>query len=176
MFRSLIIGAAFGLVALPAFAADPDCGSAELIKSTRLPVAACVDPAIWNADNGAGDAEYIFSSKDQRAGFAIFTENTELSADAYRNSIIAMATTQSGAPEGSIVPHDVATAEIDGRQWRSMHYNLMVEEKELEFINYYYTEPGLGAVQFIFWSRPADAAMVDKDLAGRIMPTVTIAK
>lgn len=176
MLKSLIVGVAIGLVALPAFAADPDCGSAQLIKSTKLPIAACIDPAVWQPEASSGDQEYIFFSKDQRAGFAIVTEDVGASADAYRDAIISVATTQSGAPEGSITPHDMSTVQLNGKTWHSMHYNVEVQETELEFINYYYSEEGLGAVQFIFWSTPEDAATVDKTLAGKVMPTVTISK
>ena len=55
-----------------------------------------------------------------------------------------------------------------------MHYNVKVQDQELEFLNYYYSEQGLGSTQFIFWSLPADADTTKADLAGKVMPTVTV--
>ena len=49
-----------------------------------------------------------------------------------------------------------------------------MQDQELEFLNYFYSEQGLGSTQFIFWSLPADADTVKSDLAGKVMPSVTV--
>jgi hypothetical protein len=34
----------------------------------------------------------------------------------------------------------------------------------------------LGSTQFIFWSSPEDAANVETDYAGKVVPTITVTK
>lgn len=171
--KSLIIGAAIALVALPATAADIDCGSATLVKSAKLKIEACVDPAVWDAGQGTGDQEFVYFSKDGKAGFAIITEEPAVDLKAYHDAILAFTTKQSGSadPVGS---YDDASTTINGKDWASMHYDVKVQDQSLEFLNYYYSEQGLGSTQFIFWSLPADAATVQSDLAAKVMPTVTV--
>jgi len=180
MFKSLLIGAALAFIAAPiatpVFAADPDCGSADLVKSAKLPIAACVDPAAWQKGDGTGDQEFVYFSKDGKAGFAIVTEEPSVAMQDYHDAILAFAAKQSGAAEGSVKAYDDETSDINGKTWQKMHYNVTVQGNELEFLNYFYSEEGLGSTQFIFWSVPADAEMVTTDLAGKVMPTVTVTK
>lgn len=171
--KSLIIGAALVLVALPAAASDIDCGSASLVKSGKLKIEACVDPAVWDAGQGTGDQEFVYFSKDGKAGFAIITEEPAVDLQAYHDAILAFTTKQSGSSQ-PVISYDDATASFNGKTWGSMHYDVMVEDKKLEFLNYYYSEDGLGSTQFIFWSLPEDATAVQSDLAGKVMPTVTV--
>lgn len=171
--KSFIIGASLALVALPAMAADPDCGSANLVKSTKLKIEACVDPAMWEPGQGTGDQEFVYFSKDGKAGFAIVTEEPSVDLKAYHDAILQFATKQSGAAE-PVASFDDGTTSINGKNWASMHYTVKVQDNTLEFLNYYYSENGLGSTQFIFWSQPADAAMVLADLASKVMPTVTV--
>ena len=170
----LPIGAAFALVAFPAIAADVDCGSANLVKSQKLKLEACVDPAVWESGQGTGDQEFIYFTRDGKAGFAIVTEQAGGNdLKAYREAILQMATRQSGAA-APLTSFGDASSTIGGRQWGSMHYNVKVQEQNFEFLNYYYSADGFGSAQFIFWSLPADAAGVAADLAGKVMPTVTL--
>jgi len=173
--KSLFVGAAFGLalMSLPAVAADPDCGSANLIKSAKLKIEACVDPAVWEAGQGTGDQEFVYFSKDGKAGFAIVTEEPSVDLKAYHDAILQFAIKQSGAAD-PVKSFDETTTTINGKDWGSMHYNVKVQDQELEFLNYYYSEQGLGSTQFIFWSLPADAGSTSTDLAGKVMPTVTV--
>ena len=172
--KSFIIGASLALVALPAMAADPDCGSANLVKSAKLKIEACVDPATWEAGQGTGDQEFVYFSKDQKAGFAIVTEEPDVTMQQYHDAILAFAAKQSGAPEGSVTSYDDKTETINGKSWGSMHYDVTVQGTKLEFLNYYYSEAGLGSTQFIFWSLPEDAALVSDTLAAKVMPTATV--
>jgi hypothetical protein len=171
--KSLIIGAALAFVALPAAAADIDCGTASLVKSSRLKIEACVDPAVWEAGQGTGDQEFVYFSKDGKAGFAIITEEPAVDLKAYHDAILAFTTKQSAAA-APVTSYDDAQSAINGKNWASMHYDVKVQDQALEFLNYYYSEQGLGSTQFIFWSLPADAATVQSDLAGKVMPTVTV--
>jgi hypothetical protein len=172
--KSLLLGAMLALVALPAFAGDIDCGSASLVKSQKLKLEACVDSTVWEAGQGTGDQEFIYFTRDGKAGFAIVTEQAGGNdLKAYRDAILQVATRQSGA--GAILASfDDASSTINGKLWGSMHYNVKVQDDSFEFLNYYYSEEGLGSTQFIFWSLPADAGMVQAELAGKVMPTVTV--
>ncbi len=173
LMKSLVLGAVLALVALPAVAADIDCGSADLVKSARLKIEACVDPAVWQAGQGTGDQEFVYFSKDGKAGFAIVTEEPSVDMQAYHDAILAFATKQSGAAD-PVKSYDDATSTINGKDWSSMHYDVKVQDQSLEFLNYFFSEDGLGSTQFIFWSLPEDAAPVQSDLAGKVMPTVAI--
>lgn len=174
MLKSLLIGGAIALIAAPVMAADIDCGKADLVKSVTLKIEACVDPALWQAGQGTGDQEFVYFSKDGKAGFAIVTETPSVDMSAYHDAILAFAAKQSGGADGSVTSYDDANSDINGKTWQSMHYNVTVQGSELEFLNYYYSEEGLGSTQFIFWSLPADAAAISSDLAGTVMPTVTV--
>jgi len=174
MFKTLIIGAALALVAFPVAAAEIDCGDATLVKSAKLKIAACIDPADWVAGTGTGDQEFVYFTKDQKAGFAIVTEAPVVTMDAYHAAIIAFATKQSGATEGSVSSYDDATQEINGKTWGSMHYDVTVQGTKLEFLNYYYSEEGLGSTQFIFWSLPEDAGTVSANFADKVIETATV--
>jgi hypothetical protein len=171
--KSLLFGAALALVALPVSAADIDCGSASLVKSQKLKLEACVDTGVWESSQGSGDQEFVYFSKDGKAGFAIITETPSVDLKAYHDAILQFATKQSGAAE-PVASFDDGTTSINGKNWASMHYTVKVQDNTLEFLNYYYSENGLGSTQFIFWSQPADAAMVLADLASKVMPTVTV--
>ena len=171
--KSLLLGAALALVSLPAVAADIDCGSASLVKSVKLKLQACVDTSVWESSQGSGDQEFVYFSKDGKAGFAIITETPSVDLKAYHDAILQFATKQSGAA-APVASFDDATETINGKDWGSMHYNVKVQDQELEFLNYYYSEQGLGSTQFIFWSLPGDADTTKSDLAGKVMPTVTV--
>ena len=171
--KSLLLGMVLALVTLPAFADDIDCGAATLVKSQKLKLEACVDPAVWESSPGSGDQEFVYFSKDGKAGFAIVTEAPVVDLKAYHDAILQFAGKQSGAPQ-PLTSADDAAVTINGKAWASMHYTVKVQDSTLVFLNYYYSEPGLGSTQFIFWSAPGDAAMVQTDLASAVMPTVTV--
>jgi len=173
LVKFTLAAAALAAVTLPALAADPDCGSANLVKSAKLKIEACVDPAVWDAGQGTGDQEFVYFSKDGKAGFAIVTEEPSVDIQAYHDAILQFATKQSAATD-AVKSYDDATSTINGKSWGSMHYDVKVQNQTLEFLNYYYSEQGLGSTQFIFWSVPGDAATVQSDLAGKVMPTVTV--
>jgi hypothetical protein len=172
--KLLFLGATFALIALPAMAADIDCGTADLIKSQKLKLEACVDPAVWEAGQGTGDQEFIYFTRDGKAGFAVVTEQAGSNdLKAYRDASLLRAPRLRG-PTAPLTSFGDASSTLNGRQWGSMRYNVKVQEDSFEFLNYYYSAEGFGSAQFIFWSLPADAAGVANDLAGKVMPTVTL--
>jgi len=172
--KSLVLATALALVALPAAAADIDCGSADLVKSKTLQLEACVDPALWQAGQTSNEGqEYVYFSKDGKAGFAIITEQPALEMQQYHDAILAFAAKQSSAAD-PVKSYDEASSTINGKGWSSMHYDVKLQDQTLEFLNYYYSEDGFGSTQFIFWSLPDDAGAVQSDLASKVMPTVTI--
>jgi hypothetical protein len=173
LMKSFALGAALALIALPAVAADIDCGAASLVKSAKLKIEACVDPAVWQAGQGTGDQEFVYFSKDGKAGFAIVTEEPSVDMQAYHDAILQFATKQSGAAD-PVKSYDDASAAFNGKDWSSMHYDVKVQDQALEFLNYFYSEEGFGSTQFIFWSLPADAASVQSDMAGKVMSTATV--
>jgi hypothetical protein len=171
--RAIVSCAALLLASASAWAADIDCGSATLLKSTRLKVEACIDPTIWDsARSGAGE-EFLYYTKDGKAGFALVTEEPAVPLGEYHDAILDLASKQSGALQ-TAKSHDDTSLTINGKDWRRMEYSLELTGQSLEYLNYYYSEGGLGSAQFIFWSLPADAGMVRTELAGKVMATVTI--
>ena len=181
MSKSLVLAATLALLSLP-FAATgvfaqskaPDCGDSTLAASTKIKVAACIDLNDWNASTGTGDQEFVYFSKDGKAALAIVTELPNVPMDAYRDAIIAFATKSSGAAEGSIEPIDPEEQDINGKPFQSMLYDVSVQGNDLEFLNYYYSEAGIGSVQFIFWSIPDDVGPVLTPLADKVMETVSV--
>ena len=199
MFKTLLLGAALALLALPvaaaelgrvdfkgrivvlsddntwAYAAEAslDCGTATPVASVKIKIAACIDMADWNAGQGSGEQEFVYFSKDGNVGFAYITETAYAPIDAYRDAIIQYATQQSGSAAGSIAPFDEGEQTINGKTWKSMHYKLTVQGNELEFVNFFYSEPALGSAQFVFWSLP-NMTDTSTALAAKVMPTVTI--
>ncbi|MBI4920239.1 MAG: hypothetical protein HY834_00685 [Devosia nanyangense] len=200
MFKALLFGAALAFFALPAAAAELgrvdfngrivvlsddntwayaetsalDCGTATPVASTKIKIAACIDLDDWNAGQGSGDQEFVYFSKDGNVGFAYITETAYAPIDAYHDAIIQYATQQSGFAAGSVTPFEEGEQTINGKTWNSMHYKVTVQGNELEFINYFYSEPALGSTQFVFWSLPAMTESA-KALAEKVMSTVTIA-
>jgi hypothetical protein len=175
MIKAFVLGAAIALVALPVIAADPDCGTAQLVKSAKIGIEACVDPAMWDQGQGSGDQEFVYFSKDQKAGFAIVTEAPAVPLMDYHDAILKFAAAASGGKD-PVQSYDNQTPTINGKGWGSMHYDVSVQGSKLEFLNYYYSQKGLGSTQFIFWSAPEDAANVETDYADKVMPTVTVTK
>jgi hypothetical protein len=162
------------MLAAPALAADPDCGGADLVKSTVVPLAACVDPGVWQKVETMSGQEFAYFTKDDGAAFAVVTEQPVVAMDQFHDGILAFAEKQSGAPAGSIKSYDDATVTIGGRSWGTMHYNAAMLGNQIEFLTYYYSEDGLGSVQLVFWSAPADAAKVAGELAPKLMSSVTL--
>jgi hypothetical protein len=171
--KSLLLGTALVLVALPTLADDIDCGAADLVKSQKLKLQACLDPDVWDRSESGGDQEFVYFSKDGKAGFAVVTETPAVDLKAYHDTILQFAARQSGAAQ-PLASFDDASSTINGKLWGSMRYNVTVQGDSFEYLNYYYSEQGLGSAQLIFWSLPADAGTVRSDLAAKVMPTVTL--
>jgi len=173
--RAIVSSAALLLALPPALGADIDCGMATLLKSARLKIEACIDPTIWDsARSGAGE-EFLYYTKDGKAGFALVTEEPAVPLSEYHDAILELASKLSGAFQ-TARSHDDASQTINGKDWRRMGYSLDLTGQTFEFLNYYYSEEGLGSAQFIFWSLPADAGLVQADLASKVMPTVTVTR
>ncbi len=172
MLKPTLIAIGLAAIAMPAAAADIDCGKATLVKSTVVPLEVCIDPASWQTGETQGSQEFVYFARNGRAGFAIITEKASVAMGAYRDAILAAAGQAAGS-SASAVPTGEGSGDINGKPWRSMHYDVTVQGTAFEYLNYYYSEDGLGSAQFIFWSLPADALMVSTDFAGRVMPTVT---
>jgi hypothetical protein len=178
VLKPLAIVASLSILAspmvMPALAAAPDCVSADLVKSTIVPLAVCVDPAVWEKVDAATGQEFVYFTKDQTAGFAIVTEKPSVALPAFHDGILAYAEKLSGAAAGSIKSYDDATLIVSGKSWGAMHYNATMQGNQIEFLDYYYSEDGLGAIQLLFWSAPADAGKITDDLAPKLISSVLL--
>ena len=180
MFKSLLVAATLALLSLPLAAtatlaqtAAPDCGTATNVASVKIKIAACIDMNDWNAGEGTGEQEFVYFSKDGNVGFAYITEKAYAPLDAYGEAIIAYAVQQTGGAAGSIVPFEPQEHEINGKTWRSMRYKVNVQGNDLEFLNYYFSDPGFVSAQLVFWTLPSGTAF-GTALADKVMPTVTV--
>ena len=60
-------------------------------EASKLKIEACVDPAVWEPGQGTGDQEFVYFSKDGKAGFAIVTEEPSVDLKAYHDAILQFA-------------------------------------------------------------------------------------
>jgi hypothetical protein len=157
-------------VAAAAFAASPAVAACDTINSKNLKLSACIDESDWVLQAPQGDQEFFYLSADERVGFTIITEKETFTATDFRGAILANA--KSGN-EGTDVPVIGERVEnVADKPWNVIEYQFGGAGQELEFQNFYYSQPGFGSVQLVFWSVPGDAT-VAAYRAGRLLGTLS---
>lgn len=154
---------------------NANCPADDLARSGVVPMAACIEHAVWEAGSASGAQEFVFFSKDQRIGFAIVTEEIIVEPQQFRDAIVQVAATGAGIDRNQVRVFDERQPTVAGQIWNSMRYQLTMQGTPLEYLNYRYSRPGFGAVQMVFWSLPTDATYTT-EVAERIMRSVTIGR
>jgi hypothetical protein len=165
MHKSILAAAivAAGFLVTPAFAA------CDTITSQNLKLAACIDDSDWVLQAPQGDQEFLYFSGDQTVGFTIITEKETFTAADFRGAVL---TNAKNANNGNDVTIDKERVEnVADRPWNVIEYRLGAAGPELTFQNFYYSQPGFGSVQIVFWSLPADATIAAYR-AGKLLNTL----
>lgn len=161
VFATAILAAAF---ATPAFAA------CDTVNSKNIKLSACIDESDWVVQPQQGDQEFLYFSADEKVGFTIITEKEAFTPSDFRGAVLANGKTANGDKDVTIIGERVEN--VVDKPWNVMDYQFGEAGQELEFQNFYYSQPGFGSVQVVFWSVPADA-VIAAYRAGRILSTLT---
>lgn len=155
------IAAAFSVS--PAFACDT-------INSKTVGITACIDDNEWELRAPQGDQEFLYFSLDQRVGFTIITEKENFTASDFRKAILINGKNSNNGQDVQVISERVEG--VGGKSWNVMEYQFGEPGQELEFQNFYYTQPDFGSVQVVFWSIPGDAT-VAAYRAGTVLSSLT---
>jgi hypothetical protein len=156
-------------MAAATFAASPAFAACDTINSKVLKLSACIDESDWVLQAPQGDQEYFYLSADERVGFIIISEKETFTASDFRGAILANAKNGNNGTEVPVVGERVEN--VGDKPWNVIEYQFGDEGQELEFQNFYYSQPGFGSVQMVFWSVPGDAT-VAAYRAGRVLGSV----
>jgi hypothetical protein len=164
MHKTILAAAvATGLMVTPAFA---EC---DTVSSQNLKLSACVDASDWELQTPQGDQEFLYFSGDQTVGFTIITEKETFTASDFRGAVLTNAKNANEGNDVTIVRERVEN--VADKPWNVIEYQLGAAGEELTFQNFYYSQPGLGSVQVVFWSLPSDAT-VAAYRAGKLLNTL----
>lgn len=153
-----------------AFAVSPAFAACDTINSKNLKLSACIDENDWVIQAPQGDQEFLYFSADETVGFTIITEKETFTASDFRGAVLANAKNANAGKDVSIVKERVAN--VGDKPWNVMEYQFGEPGQELEFQNFYYSQPGFGSVQIVFWSLPTDATVAAYQ-AGRVLSTLS---
>ena len=147
----------------PAFAA------CDTINSKVLKLSACIEENDWVVQPKQGDQEFLYFSPDEKVGFTIITEAASFTASDFRNAVLINGKAANGDKDVAIIAERVEN--VGDKPWNVIEYQFGEAGQELEFQNFYYSQPGFGSVQVVFWSIPGDAT-VAAYRAGRVLSTL----
>lgn len=162
MLAAAVVAAAS--VASPAFAA------CDTVNSKVLKLSACIDENDWVLQAPQGDQEFLYFSGDETVGFTIITEKDTFTPSDFRGAVLANAKAANSDKDVTIVKERVEN--VVDKPWNVMDYQFGEPGQELEFQNFYYSQPGFGSVQVVFWSLPSDATLAAYR-AGKVLSTLT---
>lgn len=160
VFAAAIVAAAF---------ATPALAACDTVKSKVVKLSACIDENDWVVQPQQGDQEFLYFSGDQKVGFTIITENEAFTASDFRGAVLANGKAANGDKDVAIIGERVEN--VGDKPWNVMEYQFGETGQELEFQNFYYSQPGFGSVQVVFWSLPTDAT-VAAYRAGRVLSSL----
>jgi len=158
-----------GVAIATIFAASPAFAACDTIKSRTVGVSACIDDTQWELRAPQGDQEFLYFSVDQRVGFTIIAEKESFSASDFRKAVLINGKNANAGKDVQIIAERVEA--VAGKSWSVMEYQFGEPGQELEFQNFYYTQPDFGSVQVVFWSIPSDAT-VAAYRAGAVLATL----
>ena len=165
--HKLIMAAA---ITVAAFTASPAFAACDTINSKTLKLSACVEEADWELQAPQGDQEFLYFSPDGTVGFTIITEKETFTASDFRGAVLANGKNANGGTDVNIIKERVEN--VAEKPWNVIAYQLGETGQELEFQNFYYSQPGFGSVQIVFWSVPSDAT-VAAYRAGKLLSTLS---
>lgn len=144
-------------VAIAAAASMSPALACDTINSKTVGISACIDDSQWELRAPQGDQEFLYFSLDQRVGFTIITEKENFTASDFRQAILINGKNSNSGKDVQIISERVEG--VAGKSWNVMEYQFGEAGQELEFQNFYYTQPDFGSVQVVFWSIPGDATV-----------------
>jgi hypothetical protein len=157
-------------VAAAAFAVTPAFAACDTVNSKNLKLSACIDKNDWVVQEPQGDQEFLYFSADETVGFTIITEKETFTASDFRGAVLANAKNANEGKDVSIVKERVEN--VGDKPWNVIDYQFGETGQELEFQNFYYSQPGFGSVQVVFWSIPDDAK-VAAYRAGKVLSSLS---
>lgn len=161
---------AFAAVAVATvFAVSPAFAACDTINSKNVKLSACIDESDWVVQPQQGDQEFLYFSPDEKVGFTIITEKEAFTPSDFRGAVLANGKTANAGKDVTIIGERVEN--VLDKPWNVMDYQFGEAGSELEFQNFYYSQPGLGSVQVVFWSLPSDA-VIAAYRAGRVLSTL----
>jgi len=140
-----------------AFAVSPAFAACDTINSKNIKLSACVSENDWIVQPQQGDQEFLYFSSDDKVGFTIITEKESFTASDFRGAVLTNGKNANGGKDPTIIAERVEN--VGEKPWNVMEYQFGDPGQELEFQNFYYSQPGLGSVQVVFWSLPSDATV-----------------
>ena len=163
----------FMLAALSAavFTTSSAFAACDTISSATIKLSACVEQAAWLAQPPGGNGqEFLYFSPDQRVAFTIITEKEPLTPTDFRSAVLINGRSSNGGQDPQVVSERVEN--VQEKPWNVIEYIVGGPGEELQFQNFYYSQPGFGAVQVVFWSIPDDATIAAYQ-AGRVMSSLS---
>jgi len=151
------------------FAVSPAFAACDTINSKNLKLSACIEENDWVVQPKQGDQEFLYFSPDEKVGFTIITETASFTASDFRNAVLINGKAANGNKDVKIVAERVEN--VGDKPWNVMEYEFGEPGQELAFQNFYYSQPGFGSVQVVFWSIPSDAT-VAAYRAGRVLSSL----
>jgi len=152
-----------------AFSVSPAFAACDTINSKNIKLSACIEEGDWEVQPQQGDQEFLYFSADQKVGLTIITEKTAFTPSDFRNAVLINGKTANNGADPTIISERVEN--VGEKPWNVIEYQFGAAGEELEFQNFYYSQPGFGSVQVVFWSVPADAT-VTAYRAGRVLSTL----
>ncbi|RYE08169.1 MAG: hypothetical protein EOP22_14545 [Hyphomicrobiales bacterium] len=126
------------------------------IESRTIALEACVAHDFVEVA-GTGAQEFVFGLEDDSFGLMLVTEQESFSQQAFRDAIIDNAIKGADGAEADVQVLSERHASILGREFDVIVYNVKVDGMLLMFQNNYYSDPALGALQIIGYSKTADS-------------------
>ena len=151
------------------FAVSPAFAACDTVTSKNLKLSACIDENDWVVQPKQGDQEFLYFSADEKVGFTIITETQSFTASDFRQAVLTNGKNANDGADPQILAERVEN--VGDKPWNVMEYQFGTAGQELEFQNFYYSQPGFGSVQVVFWSIPGDATIAAYR-AGRVLSSL----
>jgi hypothetical protein len=158
-------------LAATVFTTSSAFAACDTINSTTIKLSACVEEGAWVAQPVEGGAqEFLYFSPDQRVAFTIITEKETFTPADFRGAVLINGKNASGGQDPKVTSERVEN--VLEKPWNVIEYLVGAAGEELQFQNFYYSQPGFGSVQVVFWSVPSDATIAAYH-AGRLLSSVS---
>lgn len=158
-------------LAATVFSTSSAFAACDTIDSATIKLSACVEQAAWLAQPVGGNGqEFLYFSPDQRVAFTVITEKEPFTPADFRSAVLINGRNANGGQDPTVVSERVEN--VQDKPWNVIEYIVGGPGEELQFQNFYYSQPGFGSVQVVFWSLPGDATIAAYQ-AGRVLSSVS---